>query len=458
MMAEATFYVRNRGKISGPFDTAALQKMVRRGLLSRIQEVSADRATWSRAGEYEDLFPAREMAAEASPVSEDLAPVEPAPVAAPVSTVDGMYYYLRDGTTVGPISLSILQMLTRQGALGGGDLCWAEGAQVATPAGHLPALATIFANRNEGRADLDYQTQQTPASAPSRPRRILAETNTACQIVGIIVGFVLLLFLNLPLGTTEGQARWWWDVLKAPHNGTAAVLLFFTFFAGIAAGIVGAAVRGLVRAWTFIGISALSFILVFVASLNQSTSGGGLFFSLTVFYVSAALVGLGAFRTKVPNAQSGRIFQGILGGSLLFCILIVAILSVTQVDDFDIRKALDTETLPGWMVLALTVAVIGVVAALAASILGLCGVRQRYSRGVNGALIANAAAAIILPLLAAFIVVCGIASRVYEAQSGMAIFLAFRLLSIIGAFLALMGAGFFELFVASDVAMPVKPR
>jgi hypothetical protein len=458
-MAEAIFYVRNRGKISGPYDTVALQKLVRRGLLSRIQEISQDRTTWNRAGEYEDLFPSAVSvgaAEEPLPDVEDSAPR--APAAAAVSMVDATYYYLRDGTTVGPISLSILQMLARQGVLGGSDLCWAEGAQFGTPAGHLPALATIFANRTGAGPDLDYQAAQMPAVAAPRNRHVLSETNTACQIAGIVVGFVLLLFLNLPVGTTQGQAHWWWDVLKAPHNGTAAVLLFFTLFSGLAAGIVGATVRGLVRAWTFIGIAALSFILFFIASLNESTSGGGVFFSLAVMYLSAALLGISVFRTKVPGAQLGRIFQGVLGGGLLFCILIVAILSVTQIDDFDLHKAIANDTLPSWMVLALTVAVIGVAAALAASILGLCGLRQNYSRGVNGASIGNAAAAILLPLVAIFIVACGIANRLYDAQSGMAIFLSFRLLSIVAAFLALMGAGFFELFIASHVPKAAQPR
>jgi hypothetical protein len=457
-MAEATFYVRNRGKVSGPFDTATLQKLVRRGVVSRIQEISQDRATWNRAGEYEDLFPSP---AAAMVTAEPLIEEEPAseiPAATAASTVDAKYYYLRDGTTVGPIPLSILELLTRQGVISGNDLCWAEGSQVGTPAGRLPALARIFANRDEIAAETQDDTDQSPVATASHARRILAETNLACQVVGIVVGFVLLLFLNLPIGTFDGQTRWWWDILKTPHNGTAAVLLFFTLFAGLTAGIIGSAVMGLVRAWTFIGIAALSFILLFVTGLNQPGNGGALFFSLTVLYLAAALLGLGVFRTKVPDAQMGRIFQGSIGGSLLFCILIVAILSVTQIDDFDPRRALQTETLPGWMVLALTVALIGVVAALAASILGLCGVRRKYSGGVNGASIGTAAAAIVLPLLAGFIIMSGIASHINDTQAGTIVFLSFRLFSMMGAFLALMGAGFFELFVASHVTKPARPR
>ena len=56
-MADEAFYVRVRGKISGPFDIPTLQKLVRRGELSRIHEISRDRTAWSTAGEFEDLFP-----------------------------------------------------------------------------------------------------------------------------------------------------------------------------------------------------------------------------------------------------------------------------------------------------------------------------------------------------------------------------------------------------------------
>lgn len=55
-MADSAFFLRIRGKISGPFDLTGLQKLVRRGMLSRIHEISSDKVTWNTAGEFEDLF------------------------------------------------------------------------------------------------------------------------------------------------------------------------------------------------------------------------------------------------------------------------------------------------------------------------------------------------------------------------------------------------------------------
>lgn len=58
-MAEGGFFVRIRGKVSGPHPVKSLQRMVRQGMLARIHEVSSDRVAWSRADAYDDLFPQR---------------------------------------------------------------------------------------------------------------------------------------------------------------------------------------------------------------------------------------------------------------------------------------------------------------------------------------------------------------------------------------------------------------
>jgi hypothetical protein len=455
-MAEATFYVRSRGKISGPYDIVALQKLVRRGLLARIGEISQDRATWNRAGDYDELFPSKSGVAEESSAVENVA------LAAAVTTVpetaasadEAMYFYLRGGAPIGPVSLPILQLLARQGALQTQELCWSQGSEFSTPAGKLPELFASFIARDAATGG-QPGSAAIPAAGKSLPyRRILSETNLTCQIVGIIVGFSLLLCLNLPIGIVNGQTQWWWSIIGQPHTGAAPLLLFYILFAALAAGLVGAIVRGLVRAWTFIGISALSFILFFVSGLNESAGGGELFFSLTVFYLSAALLGLALFRTKVQDAPAGRMTQAIMGGGLLFCILIVAILSVTRAESLEPRRMLGTDSLPGWCVLAITIGIVGVGAAVAASILGLCAARRTFSRAVNSATIGNAAAAIILPLVAAFIVVCGVANAIWDRDAAMIIFLSFRVLAIFAAFVALMSAGFFELFIASHVTAP----
>src|ERR1700691_4765168 len=82
-MSESGFFTRVRGRVSGPYSIDALRRMVRQGLLSRVHEISSDRATWNRASDYEDLFPtpsSRGASADQEPI---LTPI--APIASPTS-------------------------------------------------------------------------------------------------------------------------------------------------------------------------------------------------------------------------------------------------------------------------------------------------------------------------------------------------------------------------------------
>src|SRR5262245_3080511 len=99
-MADSAFYVRSKGRITGPFDLAGLQKMVRRGLVSRFDEISSDKRSWSGAGEFEDLFPSRAGAAVAAPVA---AVAASAPMLEE-ARLDGItrFFYSQGGKTVGP--------------------------------------------------------------------------------------------------------------------------------------------------------------------------------------------------------------------------------------------------------------------------------------------------------------------------------------------------------------------
>jgi uncharacterized RDD family membrane protein YckC len=153
-MAEATFYVRNRGKISGPYDTGGLQKLVRRGLLSRIHEISEDRTTWNRAGDYEDLFPATAAVAAMAKHQSEQSHEQPAdsddidlspPVASPTGPVNvANYYYARNGVAVGPVAMGILTMLAQTGTLRPEDLVWRTGDASGIAARQVPALAPMY--------------------------------------------------------------------------------------------------------------------------------------------------------------------------------------------------------------------------------------------------------------------------------------------------------------------------
>src|SRR5438270_8083381 len=102
-MAQTGYYVRSRGKISGPYDVSTLQQMTRRGSLSRAHEISTDRMSWDAAGGFAELFPAA-VQAESTATVPPSAHAAAAPAGAPPasSPTGGQFYYSQGGSTVGP--------------------------------------------------------------------------------------------------------------------------------------------------------------------------------------------------------------------------------------------------------------------------------------------------------------------------------------------------------------------
>jgi serine/threonine-protein kinase len=54
--AGGVYWVRIRGKVSGPFDLPTLQRQVKQGQLSRMHQVSTDQVTWKNAPDIEGLY------------------------------------------------------------------------------------------------------------------------------------------------------------------------------------------------------------------------------------------------------------------------------------------------------------------------------------------------------------------------------------------------------------------
>jgi hypothetical protein len=50
------YWVRLRGRVSGPFDLPALQRQLKQGQISRMHQVSSDQVTWKQASEIEGLY------------------------------------------------------------------------------------------------------------------------------------------------------------------------------------------------------------------------------------------------------------------------------------------------------------------------------------------------------------------------------------------------------------------
>ena len=123
-MAIADYYVRWRGRLTGPLGLEELKEMVAQGRLSKLHDVSADQTEWRRAGTFEELFPPFLAAAKPIPVMTAWDPVQQAPAAVaqtqqPQEDVEqaGEWYYAHNGTVEGPCAASVIAALLAEGRL-----------------------------------------------------------------------------------------------------------------------------------------------------------------------------------------------------------------------------------------------------------------------------------------------------------------------------------------------------
>lgn len=81
-MAGETYFVRSRGKVTGPFDHNGLQRLVKLGMLSRVHEVSTDKQNWVSAATVPAVLP------EAAPRAATVSQSDPGLVDEPANTYD----------------------------------------------------------------------------------------------------------------------------------------------------------------------------------------------------------------------------------------------------------------------------------------------------------------------------------------------------------------------------------
>lgn len=439
----SNFYVRAKGRISGPFDVATLQKLVRRGALSRAHEISSDRANWNPAGEFEELFPSsRGAMPEPAPVQAAAVPTTaPAPV--PPS---GMFYYAQGGRTVGPVSVSVLQSLVLNRTLRPNDLAWRDGSPTAYPAIQIPELAAMFSQGVE--LDDDRQGRSKRPVDPGRSKRNLAAISGRSAATGIICGSLLLLFLNLPIGNVDSKTLWWWDILKVPNTGAAQVCCFFVLVAGLALALLGPLTSGISRGVVFVSITFLGFILLLVAGLATPQSNGGYFFQLLVPLVTAGVMATSDFRLRAPDSGYGVVWQGVLGGCLVATTLILGIFSLTQTENQEIRMFYSGGSLPAWLVIAMVTMFAGHLTGLAGGICALVSIKPD-SKGVTKAALICATISFALPAASSIIFTAGMLDYTHTPRQGLWMFLIVRVVVIVYAILFPLVIGLSELLAAN---------
>jgi hypothetical protein len=218
-MAKSQFFVRWRGKITGPFDLELLKRMVAQGRLSKLHGVSADQTDWGRAGAFEELFPPHEV--EAERLTEMITGLSPEPAIA--SPIEGQleqageepseWYYAQGQQVEGPCSASVIRRLVAEGALTLDDSVNASSDPwVWQPIRDVPEFASV------ARAQASAEPGHAEAGAPAKP--LAEEARTVGDYSGLAVAsFVLgLVGVLVPICGLVGLIC----ASKAKHGMTAS--------------------------------------------------------------------------------------------------------------------------------------------------------------------------------------------------------------------------------------------
>ncbi len=176
------YYTRIRGKVQGPFTAEELSARARRGLFGRHYAVSLDRATWKRASEFLELFPAQRIVT--SEEGDELyleTPTETDGGPPAADSAGGDWYYTQRGRRCGPVRLSHLQSLVAGRQVGPDDLVWTEG----------------MADWSELRAVAGRLWKRSPAPQAPVEAVVVPEQKSTLAILSLVFGVlgITILFL-----------------------------------------------------------------------------------------------------------------------------------------------------------------------------------------------------------------------------------------------------------------------
>ena len=288
MATAGVYYVRSRGRITGPFDVALLQKMVQRGALSRTHEISSDRASWTPASNVAELFPtaqpsvhptARSGASQpAGAASQGVVSPSPARSASPSPSTQH-YFYSQGGVNVGPLRGEVLQNLVKNGTVLADDMVWSEGSTMAVPARQVPMLAAMFTAVPEA----------IPRPGAARPSVTLDTTifSAFVGIAGLVAGILLLLLLNLPWFIPNGTPVWWWTIASQTPSALPTIEGVLLLLAGIALCLVSFLARGVLRGVVFIVVTGVVGLSLIADVCSVPDSGPALIGFLILYGVPA---------------------------------------------------------------------------------------------------------------------------------------------------------------------------
>ncbi len=446
-MSVAAYFVRSRGRVTGPYSVDHLHRLIARNSVSRFDQISSDRANWTAAGDVEELFGDASTEAEANP--------EP-PASAPAATASSTrFYYSQNGVEVGPVDVNVLRSIASSGALKSNDMVWSEGAPAAAYAFKMPFLASFFSS---GRGHGAHRNHSAHAAGDRNAESVLKAAGPGLMAMAIICGAILLVSLIAPVVIANGNVWWWWSA-GGTVPGAIAVLTILLLVA-IASIVCAAAIRGMARGISLLSVSGIALATIMVSALANCTNFEGIVAATSLLLAPAAavlLIGVCRVRRCLPDADTGPLPM-VLGIVAVACgVGVIA----TMVVAMSRGSALP---LPAWVVTFAILALLEGLSIVAAGVLSIVSysVNSTELAGVSlllarlGIGFAAASAACILGGVMGYTGAFDFplpqhsGPADFDAIRGWLIFVALRVLAIFACLYALLGGAMFDLLLTLE--------
>lgn len=185
-MSEQSYYVRDRGRVTGPHTLAQLQMLVKRGAVSRISVISTtpgDARSWLPAGSMPELFPPRKGAREEGVSGGG------GGGAVPGESQAAVWFYLANGhDSAGPVSPSYLRGQIANGQAPPDVLVWRDGFGDWQPASSVAELAPRVAPRPAAPAFSPPPALPAPSGGGAGRAALLVVAVTLCVLTVTAAG------------------------------------------------------------------------------------------------------------------------------------------------------------------------------------------------------------------------------------------------------------------------------
>jgi hypothetical protein len=190
----ASWYVRSRGRVRGPFTEAQLELMRSRGQLAQFDEISQDRRGWAPAGRLHAPFG---PAAGADALTRSDSSMQ---VAAPIQSSEGWHCNTLVGA-VGPVSIAHVVGLIQSGQLNGNSFVWKAGLPSWVALRDVPELAchlssTQLAGNTSGSGGANARNASHARSTRGGARATWFLITTAALAVATAAIVAVALFSN----------------------------------------------------------------------------------------------------------------------------------------------------------------------------------------------------------------------------------------------------------------------